>query len=75
MGENFDIIFKDEMIRGYTAEDTRNSPAGGRQHADEELVPANRVVLVYNDFSIKQLLAHAALDTAGEEVPAGAVEL
>jgi hypothetical protein len=35
-------------------------------------VPENRVVIVYNDFNIAQLLAHAAMDTseevAGDEV-------
>jgi hypothetical protein len=69
-GENFDIIFKDEMIRRYTTEDTRNP--GGRQQ-DEELAPANRVVLVYNDFNIAQLLAHAAMGTAGDKELSGAV--
>jgi hypothetical protein len=68
-GENFDIMFKDEMIRKYTKEDTRN-PGGN----DEELAPENRVVLVYNDFNIAQLLAHAAVGTAGDELP-GAVAL
>jgi len=68
-GAHFDNIFKDEMIRRYNKEDTRNP--GGRQH-DEEVAPENRVVIVYNDFNIAQLLAHAAMDTseevAGEEV-------
>ena len=59
-------MFKDEMIRRYTTEDTRNP--GGRQH-DEELAPENRVVLVYNDFNIAQSLAHAAVGTAGDELP------
>ena len=66
---HLDNIFKEEMIRRYTKEDTRNP--GGRQH-DEEVAPENRVVIVYNDFNIAQLLAHAAMDTseevAGEEV-------
>ena len=68
-GENFDIMFKDEMIRKYTKEDTRN-PGGN----DEELAPENRVVLVYNDLNIAQILAHAAVGTAGDELP-GALAL
>jgi hypothetical protein len=59
-GTHFDNIFKEEMIRKYTKEDTRNPR--GREH-DEEIAQENRVVLVYNDFNIGQLLAHAAMDT------------
>jgi hypothetical protein len=67
-GTHFDIIFKDEMIKKHTKEDTRN-PRGSLQ--DEEVAPQNRVVIVYNDFNIAQLLAHAAVDTTGEEVAGG----
>ena len=67
-GAHFDILFKNEMIRRYTRRvDTRN-----RQHqAEEVLAPVNRVVHVYNDFNIAQLLAHAAMDPATAEVAAG----
>ena len=67
-GPHFDILFKDEMIRRYTRVDTRNR----QHHAEEVLAPANRVVHVYNDFNIAQLLAHAAMDPpARAEVAAG----
>jgi hypothetical protein len=67
-GPHFDIIFKDEMIRRYTKEDT-----GGNVH-EEEVAPQDRVVIVYNDFNIAQLLAHAAMDPAGAEEVAGEAE-
>ena len=68
-GAHFDNIFKDKK-RSYTKEDTRN-PGGN----DEELAPENRAVLVYNDFNISQLLAHAAMGTAGGDELPGAVAL
>jgi hypothetical protein len=70
-GAHFDNIFKDEMIRRYNKEDTRNPR--GRQH-DEEVAPENRVVIVYNDFNIAQLLAHATMDSS-EEVAGDEVDL
>jgi hypothetical protein len=64
-GAHYDNTFKEEMIRRNIKEDTRKP--GGRQH-DEEVPPENRVVIVYNDFNIAQLLAHAAMDTIEEVV-------
>ena len=57
-GTNFDDIFREEMIKRYGKQNDNTNPARGRE--DEQTAPENRVVVVYSDFNIQQLMAHAA---------------
>ena len=56
-GVAFDKIFQDEMIRRYGKQANTTNPALGN---DEQAPPEEQVVVVYNEFNIEQLLAHAA---------------
>ena len=57
-GANFDNIFKEEMIKRYGKQNDDTNPARGGN--DEQMAPENRVVVVYSDFNIGQLMARAA---------------
>ncbi len=62
-GTNFDDIFREEMIKRYGKQNDNTNPARGRE--DEQTEPENCVVVVYSDFNIQQLMAHAAGVRAG----------
>ncbi|KAI2505583.1 hypothetical protein MHU86_8825 [Fragilaria crotonensis] len=65
-GANFDNIFREEMIKRYGKQNDSANPARGGE--DEQANPENRVVVVYSDFNMEQLMAHA---TAASAVGAG----
>ncbi len=68
-GEQFNNIFKEEMIKRYNKEKDNMRYPGGREH-DEEIAQENWVVQAYNEFDIGQILAHAAMDTIAGGVAA-----
>lgn len=64
-GANFDNIFREEMIKRYGKQNDTTNPVRGE---DEQTNPENRVVVVYSDFNMEHLMAHA---TAASSVGAG----
>ena len=63
-GTNFDIVFQEEMNNRYTPgpEDEEPDP-GGQEH--EQVPHVNRVVQVYSDFNMEELVAHADASGTG----------
>jgi hypothetical protein len=62
-GTNFDIIFQEEMNNRYTKQQNEEPNPGGQEH--EQMPHVSRVVQVYSDFNIEQLVAHVdASDTS-----------
>jgi hypothetical protein len=62
-GTNFDIVFQQEMNLRYTPRQEEEEPdPGGQEH--EQMPHVNRVVQVYSDFNMEDLVAHAA-DASG----------
>jgi hypothetical protein len=57
-GANFDNIFREEMVKRYGKQNDITNP--GRGGEEVQTAPEDRVVVVYSDFNIEQLMAHAA---------------
>jgi hypothetical protein len=57
-GANFDNIFREEMVKRYGKQNDITNP--GRGEEEEQTAPEDHVVVVYSDFNIEQLMAHAA---------------
>ena len=63
-GTSFDFVFKEEMIKRYSKKQNDDPDPGGQEH--EQMPSVSRVVQVYSNFNIEQLVAHAnAGTTAG----------
>ena len=64
-GAKFDVIFREEMIRRYSKQNDSTNPAAGGEN--EQPAPEKRVVVVYSDFNMEQLMAHTTGASAAND--------